>query len=434
VSPADAGAAGAQVAAPTGGGGAAGSSTQPQAGSGGAAGTNGSGGVAGAAGAAGAGGATWKSSFPTFTKHAIVNFSAGYMTFVADIDRDGKPDVVALSTGSDGLVWFKNPSWKKYTITTSPKQLIFAAANDIDGDGDLDVVIASDFDVNDTTGGGTISWAEAPADPTQNEAWTVRKIDAIPSSHRMRWGDIDGDGKKELLVMPIFGVGSSAPAHAGAVHFTAYVVPANPTDAAATWPAQVLDSTHLEVSHDLEVVDWDGDKAADILTASNGGIYLFRPALNKGAELLATGASGAAPDKGSSEVGVGHLGGDRFMATIDPWHGTDTAVYTPGASAEGPWSRQVLGSDLTHGHGFAVADLNADGYDEIVAGGGQGAMNELIYRYVPSSHSWEKIALDSGSVAVSTMVVTDLNADGAPDILAIGTSPTNNLVWYENSK
>ena len=303
VSPADAGAAGAQVAAPTGGGGAAGSSTQPQAGSGGAAGTNGSGGVAGAAGAAGAGGATWKSSFPTFTKHAIVNFSAGYMTFVADIDRDGKPDVVALSTGSDGLVWFKNPSWKKYTITTSPKQLIFAAANDIDGDGDLDVVIASDFDVNDTTGGGTISWAEAPADPTQNEAWTVRKIDAIPSSHRMRWGDIDGDGKKELLVMPIFGVGSSAPAHAGAVHFTAYVVPANPTDAAATWPAQVLDSTHLEVSHDLEVVDWDGDKAADILTASNGGIYLFRPALNKGAELLATGASGAAPDKGSSEVG-----------------------------------------------------------------------------------------------------------------------------------
>jgi hypothetical protein len=231
MSPANAGTAGAPVAAPAGGGGAAGGSAQPEAGNGGVAGATVPTGVAGASGASGAAGATWKSEFPTFTKHSIANFSAGYMTFATDIDRDGKLDVVALSTGSEGLVWFKNPSWKKYTITTGAKQLIFAAANDIDGDGDLDVVVASDFDVNDTTGGGTISWAEAPADPTQNEAWTLRKIDAIPSSHRMRWGDIDGDGRKELLVMPIFGVGSSAPTHAGAVHFTAYAVPPNPTAA-----------------------------------------------------------------------------------------------------------------------------------------------------------------------------------------------------------
>jgi len=86
-----------------------------------------------------------------------------------------------------------------------------------------------------------------------------------------------------------------------------------------------------------------------------------------------------------------------------------------------------------HGHGFAVADLNADGYDEIVAGGGQGTMKELIYRYVPSSRTWDKVELDSGAVAVSGMVVTDLNADGAPDIVAIGASPTDNVVWYESS-
>jgi hypothetical protein len=402
-------------------------------GSAGAAAVGGTAGFAGSAGTSGAAGASWKSAFPTFTKHEIASFSNGYMTFAADMDHDGKLDVGALSTGADGLVWFKNPSWKKYTITTSAKQLIFAAPYDVDGDGDLDVAIASEFDVNNTTSGGTISWAEAPADPTQPD-WTLRKIDAIPSSHRMRWGDIDGDGKKELLVMPIFGTGSSAPSHAGAVHFTAYSIPASPKDAGATWKSQVLDSTHLEVSHDLEVVDWDGDKSADILTASNNGIYLFRPALGKGAEQLATGATGTAPDKGCSEVGLGYLGADRFMATIDPWHGTDAVVYTPGASADAQWSRQVLGSDFTHGHGFAIADFNGDGYDEIVAGGGQGAMNEYIYRYTPSSRSWEKIKLDSGAVAVSGMVVTDINGDGAPDILVVGTSPTNNLVWYENSK
>jgi hypothetical protein len=139
--------------------------------------------------------------------------------------------------------------------------------------------------------------------------------------------------------------------------------------------------------------------------------------------------------KGSSEVELGQLGAsDRFNATIEPWHGTNGVIYRPGTSTAPPWIRRDLGADFVHGHGMAVADFNGDGYDEVVAGGGQGTMNELIYRYVPSSDSWDKIMLDMGNVAVSGMDVGDLNGDGRPDIVAIGTSPTNNVVWYENVK
>ena len=34
-------------------------------------------------------------------------------------------------------------------------------------------------------------------------------------------------------------------------------------------------------------------------------------------------------------------------------------------------------------------------------------------------------------MAVSGMDISDINGDGAPDILAIGRA-TNNVVWYEN--
>ena len=161
---------------------------------------------------------------------------------------------------------------------------------------------------------------------------------------------------------------------------------------------------------------------------------MFRLSLGKGVEHIGMGATGAAPNRGSSEVGLGNLGGARFLATIEPWHGTDAVIYTPGASASALWSRQSIGSDFEHGHGLAVADLNGDGYDEVIGGGGQGAMNEFIYRYVPSSRTWEKIKLDAGNVAVSGIEVKDINADGALDILVVGTSPTNNVVWYESSK
>jgi len=223
-----------------------------------------------------------------------------------------------------------------------------------------------------------------------------------------------------------------APAYAGAVQLTAFTIPS--AAGTQTWASKVLDSQHLEVAHGLAVVDWDGDKAQDLLTAANDGVDLFRPSLNLGDEHIGAGAAGQAPTKGSSEVGLGSLAGARFIATIEPWHGTDAVVYTPGASASSVWSRQDLGADFTHGHGLGVADFNGDGYDEFVAGGGQGTMAEIIYRYTPGSATWDKIPLDTGAVAVSGIDVGDLDGDGDADIVAIGGSPTNNVVWYENMR
>lgn len=390
--------------------------------------------TAGSAGSNGTAGApaVWSSTFPTFTKHTIASFNAGYALAVADIDHDGMQDVVALSSGAAGLVWFKNPSWTKYTITTAAKQLIFTAPYDVNGDGNVDLALISDFDMNDTTGGGTVSWAEAPSDATKNQDWALHEIDAIPTSHRLRWADIDGDGKKELLDLPLFGEGSTGTAHAGAVRLKAYFIPAEPK--AGTWTSKVLDDKRLEVAHGIAIVDWDGDKAEDILTAANDGVDLFRPSLTNPVQRLGNGRDGQAPNKGSSEIALGRLGSARFFATIEPWHGTDAVIYTPGSGDSPLWDRKVLGSPFEHGHGMAAGDFNGDGFDEVVGGGGQGKMAQYIFRYVPSTGAWDQIDLDIGGVAVSCIEVKDINGDGALDIVTIGGSPTNNLVWYENSR
>ena len=406
-------------------GGNAGTNTVGSAGSTSSAGSAGLNGVAGAP-------AVWSGTFPTFTRHTIANFNAGYALAVVDIDHDGMQDVVALSSGSAGLVWFKNPSWTKYTITSVAKQLIFTAPYDVNGDGHVDLALISDFDMNDTTGGGTISWAEAPSDATKNQEWSLHKIDAIPTSHRVRWADIDGDGKKELIALPLFGAGSTGTAHAGAVQLKAYFIPSDPK--AGTWTSKVLDDKRLEVAHGIEIVDWDGDKAEDILTAANDGVDLFRPSLTNPVEHLGAGKGGQAPDKGASEIALGQLGGSRFFATIEPWHGTDAVIYTPGSGDSPLWDRQVLGSPFEHGHGMAAGDFNGDGFDEVVGGGGQGKLAQYIFRYVPKTGAWDQIDLDVGGVAVSDIEVKDLDGDGALDIVTIGGSPTNNLVWYENSR
>ena len=372
--------------------------------------------------------AMWLEAFPTFTRHEIAEFDAGGYATAFDVDGDGMRDIVALSASA--LVWFKNPTWERFNITTGTERFIHMAPYDIDGDGDVDLATASEFNLGDSNNGGSIHWAEAPDDPTVNQEWALHRIDALPTSHRLSWGDIDGDGRNELLNLPIIGIGASAPEYVGASHLTAYRIPMDPRGA---WETTVLDDSLLEVAHGIDVVDWDGDSAEDILTASSVGVSLFRPALSGQPAHIGAGQEGPRPNRGSSEVDLGTLGGKRFIGTIEPWHGTDVVVYTPGESEGDLWAREVIGTEFGGGHGLVVADLNADGFDEIVAGDRGGNRHLLIFRYLPDADEWERIPLDPGGVAVSGVHVSDINGDGALDILVIGRA-TNNVVWYENSR
>lgn len=381
-------------------------------------------------GAAGATAGEWKAEFPSFERHELASFGDGYYVAAFDVDRDGLTDVAALSSSRSSLVWFKNPSWERYTISTATTGYICMAAYDIDGDGDLDLALGSEFSLSNTSSGGTVYWAEAPDDPLAEQEWPLHAIDEVPTTHRLRFADLDADGKKELLNLPIFGAGSSAPEHVGAVQLKAYRIPVDPT---GKWEAEIIDDTRLEVAHGLEAVDFDGDAAEDILTASNAGVHLFQPAKGDTPRLLGAGKPGTRPDRGSSEVSLGSLRDARFLATIEPWHGTDAVVYTPGPDAAEPWARTSLGGMLERGHALMTADFDTDGYDEIVLGDQNGGGALLILRYVPSSRTWERIEVDIGGVSVIGLDVADFNGDGALDIVAIGGS-SNNLVWYENSR
>ena len=80
---------------------------------------------------------------------------------------------------------------------------------------------------------------------------------------------------------------------------------------------------------------------------------------------LVGGDPSAWPKSGSSEIVVGHLGRERFLATIEPWHGNTVVVYRPVAGA---WTRHVIDGSVTDGHTMVVGDVDGDGQDEIVVG------------------------------------------------------------------
>ncbi len=385
------------------------------------------------------------------------NFPGGYQVKVADIDGDGKPDVVALGETAAGQVaWYKNPTWKRYPISIDrTKNNIDLAIHDIDGDGELEIALASDFQLGDSTSGGTISWLKRGK--SLDEPWEVHRIDAEPTAHRIRWADVDGDGKKELACAPILGPGAKAPQYDQVpARLVLYRIPKR--DLSDAWPKQIVDEA-LHVMHALEVFDFDGDGRDELLTGSFEGVHLFdfEGTADKGLwrriQLCAGDQSGKSA-RGSSEISVGQLrGGRRFIATIDPWHGNQVVVYLPpkdiagGAKAlpqpatesVGPWERRVLDDSLSQGHALCCADFNRDGSDEIIAGfRGKGGG---IYIYCATDESgtrWEKSVLNEGEIAAQGFSVFDLSStdfsqkgDGYPDFVATGGA-THNVHLYLN--
>ena len=361
-------------------------------------------------------------------------FPGGYRVIVSDLNNDYRPDIIALSTNPAQLVWYRNPGWEKHVITTKTNRNIDVAPHDINGDGLIDLALASEFDLQETDSGGVLHWLQNPGEKDQE--WPLFKIGAEPTSHRIRWADINWDGRKELINLPILGRGATEPDFDSGVNLLYYTIP--DTLDSTLWASHIIDSS-LTVAHGISIIHREDNFRDDLLTASSEGITLFSASgfgnnLAWSKKLLTNGFQPVTGQKGCSEVVQGKLyfSNTRFLATIEPWHGNQLVVYLPENGQDTLWTRHVIDDSFTDGHALACADLDFDGNDEIVAGYRGGNTSLFIYRsYDGKGIKWQRAALDEGDMGAATVYIEDINQDGLPDVAAIG-SKTNNVKWYKN--
>ena len=133
-----------------------------------------------------------------FVAHTITEeMQGGYQSVITDLNRDGRPDVIAVSLGLDELSWYENPGWQKHVLVSGLNRPINLAAQDLDGDGIPELAVVHEFGTSHEGSLGILSLLTHAGDPTT--PWSLQEIDRTPTAHRVRWADIDGSGNHEGL-------------------------------------------------------------------------------------------------------------------------------------------------------------------------------------------------------------------------------------------
>ncbi|NRD18782.1 T9SS type A sorting domain-containing protein [Winogradskyella eckloniae] len=175
--------------------------------------------------------------------------------FAEDIDGDGDLDVLVTSAYDDTVAWYENTDGlgnfgSKQIIFNNADGACYIESADVDGDGDMDLLVASNYDnvirwFKNTDGLGTFVLGEVITT-------------FVSYVYKATFADVDGDGDLDVL-----SVSSS----------DSKIAWYENTDGLGSFGAQQIISTELSFPKEIESADLDNDGDLDIIASygSYGG-------------------------------------------------------------------------------------------------------------------------------------------------------------------
>jgi len=407
---------------------------------------------------------------PTFTKHVIANNVIGaWSVYAEDINANGRLDVLSVGRDDDTVVWFENlggnpPAWAKRTITFNARRAQRVYAADVNGNGHMDILSASGQDRK-------ISWYESDGNyPTpsftehiittnaQNAKWVwavdlngngrMDVLSASEGNNRIRWYENDGANppgfiQRDIMILPNakmvlpFDINRD-----GRMDLIACGVG---EESAVVWienlggnpPAFQPHLVSSEAQNPLTVfaADLTGDGDLDMLSASfidNTFAWYENREIHRSAVFDARRtATTEAPGAWSVRVADVDRDGAPDIVVAAPYSDEVLLLRSDGAPSP-TFSRIVVGSGVPDPRSVDVADINRDGAPDIVVAAESADAVYWFENDGASPPSFVQRTVATNVIRPRAVRAIDLDRDGLVDVVS-ASRVDNTIAWHRNT-
>ena len=341
-------------------------------------------------------------------------FEGAASVYSEDIDGDGDMDILGAAWGDKDITWWENldgsgTSWTEYIIEEYFVSAASIYSEDIDGDSDMDVIGSSSYDYG-------IAWWEN-VDGT-GTSWTQHTVtDDFNGCNSVYLEDIDDDGDMDVL-------GASSSFH----EITWW----ENTDGTGTvWIKHIVCSDAVSpMSVYAEDIDGDGDM--DVIGDRGDSIYWWENVT------------------GSGTLWVQHLVGSDFDdpecvyakdidgdGDMDILGAATSAIYDDISwweNADGTgtsWVKHIVHNYYFLGaHSVYSADMDNDGDMDILGAGYYEGEIDWFENLNGSGTAWEAHVVDTDFGGPESAYSEDINGDGIMDVIGAARI-SDEIAWWE---
>ncbi len=328
----------------------------------------------------------------------------------ADIDGDGDVDLVGTSVQTGEVSWWEqvdenDSGWTRHTIDSLFTGASAVWADDVDGDGDMDVLGAS------KTQFGTIDitlWINTDG---LGQIWSGQVIDgSFDGARSVCTGDIDGDGDLDIL---------------GAAAYIDEIAWWENMDSTATvWTKHIIGDT-FDGAWSVSAADMDADGDLDVIGTA---YYLDAVALwtnGGGTDTTWTRQDVATGFDGAYCAGAADMDDDGIMDIVGAAALGGQVTWWDRRS--GSWTAHEIDGAFDGAVSLVPGDFDSDGDLDLV---GAAVYADEIRMWENTDGSWTPQSIVTGFDGAMSVCSADIDADGEidPVFAAMGAGQ---IAWWD---